>query len=178
MLEEFLDTICQAWWMKCDGLGALWCFDHSIFQHHAIPCGRRLIGANFLLQQDNDPKHSSKLQELFREEAASWYSVYNGAASTVTRSQPYWAAVGAAWLPCPSSQSDLLEVLQEACGETASDYLNKLTARGPKVCKAVIAANGGFFDESKVKIIISNLVNALTIFSIHFAAHLMNNSVH
>ena len=35
--------------------------DHSILQHHAIPCGRRLIGANFLLQQDNDPKHSSKL---------------------------------------------------------------------------------------------------------------------
>ena len=25
---------------------------HSILQHHAIPCGRCLIGANFLLQQD------------------------------------------------------------------------------------------------------------------------------
>ena len=34
---------------------------HSILQRHAIPYGRRLIGANFLLQQDNDPKHSSKL---------------------------------------------------------------------------------------------------------------------
>ena len=46
----------------------------------------------------------------------------------------------------------------------------------PKVCKAVIAANGGFFAESKVwrtqllfklKIIIYNLVNALTIFPCH-----------
>ena len=34
---------------------------HYILQRHAIPCGRRIIGANFLLQQDNDPKHSSKL---------------------------------------------------------------------------------------------------------------------
>ena len=27
---------------------------HSILQCHAIPCGWRLIGANFHLQQDND----------------------------------------------------------------------------------------------------------------------------
>ena len=33
---------------------------HSILHSHAILCGRRLIGANFL-QQDNDPKHSFKL---------------------------------------------------------------------------------------------------------------------
>jgi hypothetical protein len=33
----------------------------SILQRHAIPCGRCLIEANFLLQQDNDPKHSFKL---------------------------------------------------------------------------------------------------------------------
>ena len=30
-------------------------------QRHAIPCGQGLIGANFLLQQDKDPKHTSKL---------------------------------------------------------------------------------------------------------------------
>jgi hypothetical protein len=34
---------------------------YSILQHHAIPCGRCLIGANSLLQQENVPKHSSKL---------------------------------------------------------------------------------------------------------------------
>ena len=33
----------------------------GILQGHAIPCGQRLIGANFLLQQNNDPKHTSKL---------------------------------------------------------------------------------------------------------------------
>ena len=34
---------------------------YSILQRHAIPCGQRLIGDKFLLQQDNDPKHTSKL---------------------------------------------------------------------------------------------------------------------
>ena len=34
---------------------------HSILQHYAIHCGQRLIGANFLLQQDNDLKLTSKL---------------------------------------------------------------------------------------------------------------------
>ena len=51
---------------------------------------------------------------------------------------------------CQSSQSNLWEVLQEARGEISSDYLNKLTARMPKVYKAVIAANGELFEESKV----------------------------
>ena len=51
---------------------------------------------------------------------------------------------------CPPSQYNLWEVLQETWGEISSDYLNKLTARMPKVCKAVIAANGEFFDKSKV----------------------------
>ena len=52
----------------------------------------------------------------------------------------------------------------------------------PKVCKAVIAANGGFFDESKVwrtqllfqlKIIIYNLVNVFTTIPINFATNFM-----
>ena len=57
---------------------------------------------------------------------------------------------------CPSSQSNLWEVLQEAWGEISSDCLNKLTTRMPKVCKAVIAANGGFFEEDTIIISIKN----------------------
>lgn len=33
---------------------------HKILQYHAVPSGHRLIGKNFVLQQDNDPKHTSK----------------------------------------------------------------------------------------------------------------------
>ena len=34
---------------------------HSTLHCNTIPCGQRLIGANFLLQEDNDPTHTSKL---------------------------------------------------------------------------------------------------------------------
>ncbi|CAJ0946454.1 unnamed protein product [Ranitomeya imitator] len=34
---------------------------HSILQRHAIPSGLRLVGPAFIFQQDNDPKHISRL---------------------------------------------------------------------------------------------------------------------
>ena len=65
---------------------------HSILQRHVIPCGQRLIAANFLLQQDNDPKHTSKLCKDYlgkKQLVFSWYSACNGVASAVTRSPSY-----------------------------------------------------------------------------------------
>ena len=44
---------------------------HFILQRHAIPRGRNIIGANFLLQHDNDPKHSSKLCKSYLEKKQS-----------------------------------------------------------------------------------------------------------
>ncbi len=32
---------------------------HNILQRHAIPAGLKLIGENFVFQEDNDPKHAS-----------------------------------------------------------------------------------------------------------------------
>ncbi|MBN3300843.1 NMD3A protein, partial [Amia calva] len=50
---------------------------HSILQLHAIPCERHLIGASFLIQQDNDPKHSSKLckNHLEKKQSAGILSI-------------------------------------------------------------------------------------------------------
>jgi hypothetical protein len=109
---------------------------HSILQRHAIPCGRHSVGANFLLQQDNDPKHSSKLcNYLGKKQSAGILSLME------------WPAQSPDLNPiellleqldrmvrkkCPSSQSKLWEVLQDAWGEISSDYLKKLTTRMPK----------------------------------------------
>uniref|UniRef100_A0A0S7EPZ2 TCB1 n=1 Tax=Poeciliopsis prolifica TaxID=188132 RepID=A0A0S7EPZ2_9TELE len=67
----------DAWRRRCDGVG---CFPgdtvedffktegiknqhgyHRTLQRHAIPSGLRLIGPSFNLQQENDPKHTSRL---------------------------------------------------------------------------------------------------------------------
>lgn len=43
---------------------------------HASPCEQRLIGVNFLLKQNNDPKHSTKLFKTYlRDEAVRWTGV-------------------------------------------------------------------------------------------------------
>ena len=38
---------------------------HSILQHHAILSGTRLVGQRFILMQDNNPKHTSKLCQRY-----------------------------------------------------------------------------------------------------------------
>lgn len=61
------------------------------------PCERHLMRVNILLQQDNDPKHSSKLcKNYLGKKQSAGYCVYNGVASAVTRSQPCSSVVGTA----------------------------------------------------------------------------------
>ena len=33
----------------------------QILIHHAVPSGRRLIGENFIVQHDDDPKHTANM---------------------------------------------------------------------------------------------------------------------
>lgn len=40
---------------------------HSILIHQALPSGKRLIGKNFIFQQDNDPKHTAILCKNYLE---------------------------------------------------------------------------------------------------------------
>lgn len=93
--------ICQAWWRQCDGLRVLWWWYNGTFVTfvqgktdreegrlsfcnvmHAIPCGQHLIGANYVLQQDNDSKHTSKLCQnyLGKKQSAGILSVMEWAA--------------------------------------------------------------------------------------------------
>nr|XP_054606757.1 protein FAM200C-like [Nothobranchius furzeri] len=48
---------------------------HSILQRHAVPSGMRLIGQGFILQQDNDPNHKSKLCQNYLRKKSKMVSL-------------------------------------------------------------------------------------------------------
>ena len=50
----------------------------------------------------------------------------------------------------PTSAQHLWELLQDCWKTISGDYLMKLIERMPRVCKAVIKAKGGYFEESKI----------------------------
>eukprot|EP00733_Pompholyxophrys_punicea_P001960 Pompholyxophrys_punicea_v1_NODE_1226_length_851_cov_50.238693.p1 type:complete len:119 gc:universal NODE_1226_length_851_cov_50.238693:650-294(-) len=79
---------------------------HKILVRHAIPCGKRLVGRNFVFQEDNDPKHSSKLcrNYLARKEAAGVCQRMEWA--SVARLRTNGVAVGRTGPQIASSASD------------------------------------------------------------------------
>ena len=50
----------------------------------------------------------------------------------------------------PTSAQHLWELLQDCWKTISGDYLMKFTERIPRVCKAVVEANGGYFEESEI----------------------------
>ncbi|MDF4419859.1 transposase, partial [Vibrio parahaemolyticus] len=128
---------------------------HSILQRHAIPSGLRLVGQRFTLQQDNDPKHTSKLCQRYlakkEEEGTLRMMTWPAQSPDLNPIELVWDELDRKVKnKQPTSAANLYEMLTEAWEEISSDYLMKLIARMPRVCEAVIKAKGGYFDESKI----------------------------
>ncbi|CAJ0934134.1 unnamed protein product [Ranitomeya imitator] len=109
---------------------------HSILQRHATPSG---------LQQDNDPKHTSRLCKGYLTKKES-----DGVLCQMTwpPQSPDLNSFEMVWgeLDCrvkakgPTSAKYLWELLQDCWKTISGDYLLKLIKRMPRVCKAVIKA--------------------------------------
>ena len=117
---------------------------HSILQCHAIPCGQRLNGDNFLLQQDNDPKHTSKLcnNYLVKKQSAGILSVRSGQRShQISTLLSCCGSSLTVWYIRSARQAN------PTCGRCFRKcgvkflQITSTKARMPKFCKAVIAAN-------------------------------------
>lgn len=127
-----------------------------ILEQHAIPSGLRLIGEGFHLQQDNDPKHTSKLCRGYLEEKQEEGTLVN---MSWPPQSPDMNPIELLWdeldrrlrETCPQSQQLLWDHLQSAWNNIPADTLQKLVCRLPKICKAVIRSKGGYFEESKLK---------------------------
>ena len=113
------------------------------------------MGPSFVFKQDNDPKHTSRLSKGYLTKKES-----DGVLHQMT------------WLPQSpnlnqmemvldeldrsvkdrqsTSAQHMWELLQDCWKSIPGDYLMKLVERMPRVCKAVIKAKGGYFEESKI----------------------------
>lgn len=128
---------------------------HSILQRHAIPSGMRLVGQRFILQQDNDPKHKSKLCQNYLRKKEQDGKLEN---MEWPAQSPDLNPIELVWdeldrrvkAKQPTSATHLWELLQQTWEELSEEYLISIVERMPRVCSAVISAKGGYFDESKV----------------------------
>lgn len=128
-----------------------------------------LIGTNFILQQDNDPRHCSKIQfktYSWNKHSAGILSVMDWPAQSRNAIQLLWEQLDRmVRIKCPSSQSNLrkhggklpqLEVPQDC-----------------NCCKWRILWTKLSFQAENI---ISDLVSVLAVYSIHFTTSVMNNS--
>lgn len=128
---------------------------HSFLQRYAIPSGLRLVGPSFIFQQDNDPKHTSRLCKGYLTKKES-----DGVLRQMT-----WPPQSPDLNPIemvrgeldrrvkakgPTSAKHLWELLQDCWKTISGDYLLKLIKRMPRVCEAVIKAKGGYFEETRI----------------------------
>lgn len=127
----------------------------KILEENALPSGQRLIGRGFVFQEDNDPKHSSKLCRGFLEEKQKRrvlnYMHWPPQSPDLNPIELLWEELDRkVRLKGPTSKTNMWEILQDTWNEITVETLFKLTSRMPRLCQAVILAKGGFFDESKI----------------------------
>lgn len=128
---------------------------HNILVKHAIPSGLKVIGPSFYFQQDNDPKHTSKLCQdyLIKKVKENKLRLLDHPPQS-----PDCNPIEFLWDEVdrkvrqkrPTNVKNLWFAIQDVWENISEDYLNKLIARMPRVCAAVIKAKGSYFEESKI----------------------------
>ena len=128
---------------------------HSILQHHAVPSGLRLVAHKFVLQQDNDPKHSAKLCQGYldkkEEEGVLQKMVWPPQSPDLSPIELVRDELDQSVRKTrPTNQQSLFNELKKAWNAIPGTYLKKLVEQMPGICQAVVKARGGYFKESKV----------------------------
>lgn len=130
-------------------------YQQILILKHAESSGFRSIGAGFQLQQDNDPKHTTKdtkflLNNKVHQGMFTWMD-WPSQSPDFNPIELLWDEVDRkVRADSPTSKADLLLKLQKHWNEITTECIAKLLRRMPKLCEAVIKAKGGYIDESKI----------------------------
>lgn len=127
---------------------------HNILQRHAFPSGKRLVGRGFVFQQDNDPKHSSKLCMNYisakKNEKILDYMDWPPQSPDLNPIELLWDELDRnVRMMQPTNKKQMWDFLRTSWHQIPAYKLEKLIARMPQVCASVIKAKGGYFEESK-----------------------------
>lgn len=125
---------------------------HRILSRHAVPSGTRLIGQNFVFQQDNDPKHTSKLCKAYLEskEVQGVLKIMDWPPQSpdVNPIELLWDEMDRQVRETTiTSEKSMFENLKRVWDSLRATTLHKLVERMPKICSAIIKAKGGYFNE-------------------------------
>ena len=126
-----------------------------ILKNNVLRSGARLIGENFVFQQDNDPKHTSKLCSTFLKQKERSQKlkvmIWPSQSPDLNPIELLWDQLDRqVRKQCPTSQEDLWRILQQEWQKITAETCDKLLERLPKLCKAVIKNKGGHIDESRI----------------------------
>jgi hypothetical protein len=121
---------------------------HNILVQHAVPSGLRLIGNNFVFQEDNDPKHSSNYcrNYLRRKEAAGVLTMMNWPAQSpdLNPIEQIWELVDRKLDKSRVKTKETLWLELKRCWESIPvEVVKKYIDTMPERCRAVIKAKGG-----------------------------------
>lgn len=146
-----------------DGVGSLFKVDgilrkeqyHRILERHAIPSAIDLIGEGFVFQQDNDPKHTSKLcmNYLRSKESKGVLKIMEWPPQSPDANpiEMLWEELDRkARELCPTSESDMWKCLNTAWNQIRPLTLHKLVKRMPRICAAIVKSKGKHIDEKRL----------------------------